>query len=1241
MSDSENVWYLGADFKDLTTALEALKAAFASSGDGIKSFVSKIETLDEGKAVIKISAVTEGFQNLEVQLKDTDGKLRVVKETVKTSLKEMADSTIASTTTQEESLKGLIAIFEALGQAAEVASDRRQKAAERAAATEFRLYRQGLNSFRSGAAAGGGAKGFMLSGGPIDPQGSADRAVQDLQRANNAIKQGEEQLTAFMSAEEQKRVGLFRTEEEQRIRAIMDGQEQERRLRAGIYNAMRTDEESQRNKKRGGIGGAFDTLGERAAAYAAGGFIVQGANMAVGAAKQAIGDAIELDRRISRLTVSQTGAALTSSQLNNEVIKLAKNFNMPALDVAEARFKAVSLGAVKTGQAFDFLNASLGLAQVTGANAADATTAVAAAINSFGLKASDAGHISEVFFKSFRDTGLDMGHLGDVMGRLGSVASPLGIKFEEMNSILGTFTKRGITSSDAAATLTNWIQRLAAPTAEFAQKIHELGFSTAEEAIRSGHLAEVLGLLSREADLSSESVTKLMGGIRSSRGALSDVGFFEEAIDGAKELSKQTNELTDALTKVQQSPGEALSSFFNSAKLAAIDFFGTVIKGGSELPDVFREMFPEYAAQAAFERAEAARKKAEEEKQKAEQAFNESVQRFQGMGLSSDAAKKAAQAVASGGGLTGSGIATESIKFDPKEELRSRTQVMIDEALKQKSVFRANAEAQVAQEELITKDLKDQLEIRLHRYEESIQRQNETAAKSKEVRKASEARVDDEAILFAEGKFKRQQSLLTADQQAQELRAMIPGNANVQTPFLPGIGQVNFTARRLDSLRSDRDARFSALGSKTGEDFLASKDVERAQKDQTEIGKVLEDQFAQVAADYKSGKASLEQVMLVERQISDEKEHQVELEKKLQEAMTAKENRAKAAADAEKVRFDKIKNATEEALKLTYDEKKFPNKQAMLARFDQLRATGLAGVSNVGELAGLEQLLQTKRNILEAGFDRAEKAKGLDKETKEIFGLRDDLLSKADLADNMEKYSDEVKKAVEHLEQSLVSIATGKPIPSSGGTVTSSASGATSFSGGGSYGGGGGASFGVASAPGQFNPKQALMDDIARNGGDVNSSYWQSYFKWQGKSHFHEAGGGTIDLGGGGNRVRTRVDAILSGNKPIYHTSGREQLEDEEFNNKWANYDPVDGPQGYDPSRKTFSHSATPRYFLPIEGNKGTVNQSNVTVNVGDAHPAKYDENAVKHAIRRLVRRGEVILTNTEQPGDRVPGDGQ
>lgn len=194
----------------------------------------------------------------------------------------------------------------------------------------------------------------------------------------------------------------------------------------------------------------------------------------VGTAIMAVGNKFEA--QMSRVQAISGATQSEFEQLEEQAIQLGASTSFSATEAAQGMEELASAG-FNTQEIMAAMPGLLDLAASSGADLATASGIAAAALNGFGLEASEAGHVADVFAEAAARTNAQTEDMGEAMKYIAPVAHAMGQSLEETAAAIGIMSDAGIMGSQAGTSLRGALSRLAKPTDVMVAKMEELGVS--------------------------------------------------------------------------------------------------------------------------------------------------------------------------------------------------------------------------------------------------------------------------------------------------------------------------------------------------------------------------------------------------------------------------------------------------------------------------------------------------------------------------------------------------------------------------------------------------------------------------------------------------------------------------------------------------------------------------------------------------------------------------------------------
>lgn len=265
----------------------------------------------------------------------------------------------------------------------------------------------------------------------------------------------------------------------------------------------------------------------------------------VGAAALKLGN--DFEAQMSRVKGISGATGEEFKKLEQQALDLGASTAFSASEVAlgmenlsSAGFNAVEIMSAMPGM--------LDLAASSGADLATASEIAASSLRGFGLDASEAGHVADVFAVAAADTNAQVEDMGEAMKYAAPVSRMLGISLEETAAAIGIMSDAGIKGSQAGTSLRGALAALLRPSDEAKSIIEELGISFYDQEGRMKSITEITEMLGVSmADLTEEQRNQYLVTI-----------FGREALSGMLSLIQRgPDELAQLTKSLENSDGAA------------------------------------------------------------------------------------------------------------------------------------------------------------------------------------------------------------------------------------------------------------------------------------------------------------------------------------------------------------------------------------------------------------------------------------------------------------------------------------------------------------------------------------------------------------------------------------------------------------------------------------------------------------------------------------------------------------
>lgn len=297
--------------------------------------------------------------------------------------------------------------------------------------------------------------------------------------------------------------------------------------------------------------------------------------------KEIIKVGTEYEAQMSRVQAISGATAAELVELDNLAKQLGADTAFSAAEAAEGMENLASAGFSVT-EIMGAMPGLLDLAAVSGGDVANASEVAASALRAFGLEATEAGHVADVFAQAAADTNAEVNDMGYAMKYIAPVANAMGISLEETAAAIGILSDAGIKGTQAGTTLRGALTRLTKPTDDMCAVMDDLGLSFYDSEGKMISLADQVAMLQKSfvglTDEEKQNALTVLYGTSSLSGmlALIDAGpeklstltkSFEDCDGAAAEMAEtMLNNLSGAVENLSGSAETLGLSIYDSLK---------------------------------------------------------------------------------------------------------------------------------------------------------------------------------------------------------------------------------------------------------------------------------------------------------------------------------------------------------------------------------------------------------------------------------------------------------------------------------------------------------------------------------------------------------------------------------------------------------------------------------------------------------------------------------------------------
>lgn len=231
------------------------------------------------------------------------------------------------------------------------------------------------------------------------------------------------------------------------------------------------------------------------------------------------------------------------AQLTAKAKEMGETTKFSATEAAEA-FNYMAMAGWKTEDMIDGISGIMNLAAASGSDLATTSDIVTDALTAMGYSAKDAGRLADVMAAASSNANTNVEMMGLTFQYAAPIIGALGMNMEDAAVAIGLMANAGIKGEKSGTALRSILTRLAAPPAECAKAMDELGVSLTDSDGKMKSLDQVMQDLRKAfADLSETEQTtnaKHIAGQEAMSGLLAIVNAAPEDFDKLTEAVKES-----------------------------------------------------------------------------------------------------------------------------------------------------------------------------------------------------------------------------------------------------------------------------------------------------------------------------------------------------------------------------------------------------------------------------------------------------------------------------------------------------------------------------------------------------------------------------------------------------------------------------------------------------------------------------------------------------------------------------
>lgn len=251
------------------------------------------------------------------------------------------------------------------------------------------------------------------------------------------------------------------------------------------------------------VASGMENTGRKSALIASG---MTAAGLAVAAfGVAAVKMAADFDQQMSTVQANTGATSAQMDQLRAAAIEAGASTVYSASDSADAINDLGKAGMSVTDILTGGLSGALNLAASDGMAVGDAAEYMANALSMFHLKGSQASQVADTLAAGAGKAVGNVSDFGEALNNCGAQANSFGMNIQETTGVLALFAQNGTIGAEAGTQLNSMLMKLAAPSAEAASTMKELGISASDAQGHFVGMANFAGQLQKaEKNLTDE-----------------------------------------------------------------------------------------------------------------------------------------------------------------------------------------------------------------------------------------------------------------------------------------------------------------------------------------------------------------------------------------------------------------------------------------------------------------------------------------------------------------------------------------------------------------------------------------------------------------------------------------------------------------------------------------------------------------------------------------------------------------
>jgi TP901 family phage tail tape measure protein len=267
----------------------------------------------------------------------------------------------------------------------------------------------------------------------------------------------------------------------------------------------------------------------------------------------------------------------------NAILDYASTSTQPLEKITTALGNAIGSG-VDWADSLALIATAEKLAVATRSDLDGTTKVLVSTLNSYGMEITDAGRLSDLFFKVIDEGDISMTDLANSFAKVAPIAKISGVSLEEVGAAIATLTASGIKPAESIEYLRGAISNIISPSGQARDLAAELGIEFNASGLKANGLAGILQQVAEKTGGSADKMKILFGDIGGFTAAATLAGPQAEKFaasilamgDSTGSVDAAFAKMTDSIDVATAKVGNSLTALFVRIGTPLLDEFGGI-----------------------------------------------------------------------------------------------------------------------------------------------------------------------------------------------------------------------------------------------------------------------------------------------------------------------------------------------------------------------------------------------------------------------------------------------------------------------------------------------------------------------------------------------------------------------------------------------------------------------------------------------------------------------------------------